>query len=88
MWRSIFIAIGLMAIIIGVECMMIESAVFYSPSETQASSFMNPTGQPSANTREWRPQEWFPFLVLSVGAITVVYAFTLPKRIRTAMGTA
>ena len=88
MWRSIFIALGLMAIIVGLECLVIESAIFYSPSETQASSFINPTGQPSGNTREWQPQEWFPWFVLSAGAVTVVYAFTLPKRLRAAMGSA
>lgn len=88
MWRSIFIAVGLMAIIIGLECLFIESAIFYSPSNTEASSFMSPSLSPSASTREWRPQEWFPYFVLSAGAVTVVYAFTLPKRIRAAMGTA
>lgn len=86
MWRSVFIALGLMAIIIGLECLFIESASFYSPTETEASSFVNPVGQPASDTREWRPQEWFPWLILSAGAITVLYAFTLPKRIRSVMG--
>jgi len=80
MWRSIFIAIGIMAIIIGVECMMIESANLYSAAGTQASSFMNPAGTPSIDTREWRPKEWFPWTVLSAGVITILYAFTLPRR--------
>jgi len=85
MWRSIFIAVGLMAMIIGLECLLIESAIFYKPSDTQASSFINPIGQPSADTREWRPKEWFPWLVLSAGTITVLYAFTLPRRLRQVM---
>lgn len=85
MWRAIFIALGLMAIIIGLECLAIESAIFYKPSETRASSFINPIGQPAGDTREWRPQEWFPWLILSAGTITVLYAFTLPKRIRAVM---
>jgi len=80
MWRALFIAVGIMAIIIGLECLFIESAIFYSPKDTQASSFVNPVGNPAANTREWRPQEWFPYVVLSAGMITVIYAFTLPKR--------
>ena len=80
MWRSIFIAVGIMAIIIGVETMMIDSAVFYSASDTNASSFINPLGQPSADTRTWEPKEWFPWAVLSAGAVTILYAFTLPKR--------
>ncbi|MCP4888023.1 MAG: hypothetical protein GY904_15580 [Planctomycetaceae bacterium] len=86
MWRSVFIALGLMAIIIGLECLFIESASFYSPTEAEASSLVNPVGEPASDTREWRPQEWFPWLILSAGAITVLYAFTLPKRIRSVMG--
>ncbi|MGI9473226.1 MAG: hypothetical protein ACR2NZ_16920 [Rubripirellula sp.] len=80
MWRSIFIALGLMAIIIGLECMVIDSANLYSASETKASNFINPISTPSAETREWRPQEWFPWVIMSAGGITVLYAFTLPKR--------
>ena len=80
MWRSIFIAVGIMAIILGVECLLIESANFYSASETNASSFINPIGDPAPDTREWRPKEWFPWAVLCGGAITILYAFTLPKR--------
>lgn len=84
MWRSIFIAVGLMAIIVGVECLLIDSASFYSASETRASSFLNPTNAPSANIRLWQPKEWFPWAVLSIGLITILYAFTLPKRFRRA----
>ena len=86
MWRSVFIALGLMAIIIGLECLFIESAIFYSPSETKPGSFINPVSQPASDTREWKPQEWFPWLIFSAGAITVLYAFTLPKRFRSVMG--
>jgi hypothetical protein len=79
MCRSIFIAIGIMAVIIGIECMVIESANLYSASETRARTFLNPIGTPSSNTREWRPQEWFPWTVLSAGVIIVLYSFTLPQ---------
>lgn len=82
MWRSIFIAVGVMAIILGVECLVIDSASLYSAAETKASSFMNPIGSPSIDTREWRPKEWFPWAFLSTGTITILYAFTLPKRWR------
>ncbi len=69
-----------MAIILGFECLVIDSASLYSASGTNAESFLNPVGIPSANTREWRPKEWFPWAFLSAGGITILYAFTLPKR--------
>ena len=80
MWRSIFIAVGIMAIIIGLECLVIDSADFYSASETEAGAFVNPVTVPASNVKQWRPKEWFPWVILSAGGITVLYAFTLPKR--------
>ncbi len=80
MWRSIFIAVGVMAIILGFECLVIDSASLYSAAETKASSFVNPISAPAVDGREWRPKEWFPWAFLSGGTITVLYAFTLPKR--------
>lgn len=81
MWRSIFIAIGLMAVIVGLECLVIETAYIHAPSKTEARSFLNPISTPSINTREWSPQEWFPWTVMSGGVITVLYAFSLPRHI-------
>ena len=80
MWRSIFIAVGIMAIIIGLECLLIDSANFYSASDTEAGAFVNPVAVPTSNVQQWRPKEWFPWVILSAGGITVLYAVTLPKR--------
>ena len=49
MWRSLFIALGIMAIIVGFECLVIESADLYSANGTTARSFINPAGSPSAS---------------------------------------
>ena len=83
MWRSIFIAAGIMAVIAGVECMVIDSATFYSTAGTEAGSLLTPLSSPAANLQEWQPKEWFPWAFLSVGVITILYAFTLPKRFKT-----
>lgn len=82
MWRSIFLALGIMAIILGAECLVIDSANLYSARETQASSFMNPAGSPSGSASVWRPKEWMPWFLLAGGAITILYSFTLPQRFR------
>ena len=82
MWRSLFIALGIMAIILGLETMMIDSANLYSRSGTTAVDFIDPTGAPSAGTNVWKPKEWFPWFVLSVGTLIVIYSFTIPNRLR------
>ncbi|QDT03186.1 hypothetical protein K227x_15680 [Rubripirellula lacrimiformis] len=82
MRRSIFIALGIMAVILGVEFLLIDSANLYAAGDTRPSSFINPAGIPTSNVSVWRPKEWMPWAFLSGGAITVLYAFTLPKRWR------
>ncbi|TWU04228.1 hypothetical protein [Stieleria varia] len=82
MWRSLFIALGIMAIIVGIECLLIDSASFYSRSSTTAVDFLDPSGAPSKSITTWKPKEWFPWLVLSVGTLVVIYSFTIPNRIR------
>ncbi len=80
MWRSLFLALGLMAIIVGVESMLIENAVVYSSSETRAVDIVAPGAMNAKPTKVWQPGEIFPWALLSLGALTVIYAFTLPRR--------
>ncbi len=80
MWRSLFLAIGTMMIIIGLEAMLIDSATVYAAAESSASEFIDPSSTPAGQTRIIRPGEWSPWVILSFGAVVVLYAFTLPKR--------
>ena len=80
MWRSLFLAIGTMMMIVGVEAMLIDSATFYAAAESSASEFIDRSSPMTANARIIRPGEWTPWVILSLGAIVVLYAFTLPQR--------
>jgi hypothetical protein len=80
MWRSLFLALGIMAIIVGLETMLIENANFYGAAESSAADFANPGGPPSYSIKSWTPGEAFPWALLFVGGVVVIYAFTLPQR--------
>lgn len=80
MWRSIFLAIGVMLIIIGVETMLIDSATIYTGKRSSAVDLVDPTAAPAQSTRVIKPGEWVPWASLSVGAVVVIYAFALPRR--------
>ncbi len=80
MWRSFFMALGIMAAIVGAESLLIDSANLYSSAETEPSSFMNPNSAPGGTTRVWTPGEAFPWMLLAIGAIVILYAITLPRR--------
>lgn len=80
MWRSLFLAIGTMMMIVGVEAMLIDSATVFAAGESSATEFIDPSSPMAVNTRVIRPGEWTPWVILSIGAIVVLYAFTLPRR--------
>ena len=86
MWRSLFMAIGIMVIIVGLESMVIDSATLFAAAEANAVDLVDPTGPPAPATRVWSPGEAFPWIALAIGAVTIVYAFTLPKRFKRAEG--
>jgi uncharacterized oligopeptide transporter (OPT) family protein len=80
MWRSLFLACGIMLVIVGVECLIIDSATLYGAAESSAADLVDPNRQTVRTTRVWRPSEWMPWSLIGGGAVVVLYAITLPKR--------
>ena len=81
MWRSFFLAAGLYSCILGAQCLAVEKAVLTSrqPQPTGALSFMRSTLDATRN-REIIPPDWAPWTLMSAGAVTILYSFTIPKR--------
>lgn len=77
MGRALFLAIGLYAFLVGAECMLIEAATLRS-KRTQPGPLG--LGQTTVK-RTVVPPEWAPWSLMSAGAITMLYSFTLPKRV-------
>jgi len=67
MWRSFFLAVGITLIIIGVECLFVDSAMMAAED----------------GPKPFTPPDWAPWSMLSGGAIVILYSFTIPKRIAT-----
>jgi len=74
MWRTLFIALGLYAVIVGVECLVIEKAVLAKHAAPQEAGSVGPA------SRDFVPPDWAPWSLMSVGAVTMLYSVTLPKR--------
>jgi hypothetical protein len=78
MWRAMFIAIGVTACILGVECLMLDKAILVDRggnAQTIAGNASAPAGK-----RELVPPDWAPWSLLSAGAVVMLYSFTLPKK--------
>ena len=86
MWRAFFCAVGIVLIIVGLECLLIDSAelvagVIDDPStqvQQQAGGYFSVPVQKSVD-RVFRPSEWFPWSMLASGAIVLLYSISLRK---------
>jgi hypothetical protein len=79
MWRAFFCAIGLVLIIVGLECFAIDSAVLVSgvkedPSAAQVQPNWFNSTPPIAKGRSVKPSDWFPWAMLASGAIVSLYS--------------
>lgn len=79
MWRATFLALGISAVILGLECLVIDKAVMNRREDP-------PKGVPAAwgasmtRQKEITPPDWAPWSLLSGGAVTMLYSITLPGR--------
>lgn len=83
MWRAFFCAIGLMLLILGIECLLIDNATLASgvvddPIQATPGFYTNPTV--AMGTRIFKPAEWMPWSCLACGAVVLLYALTLNRR--------
>ncbi len=77
MWRSFFLAMGLSVCIIGLECLAVNDFVV---TATEGGPFSS--GDASrGGSRQLTPPDWAPWSLLSAGAVTMLYSFTIPQRV-------
>jgi hypothetical protein len=80
MWRSFFLALGIVLCILGAECLMLEKAVLKAddmPVAQSAAAFMS---KPLPETRDIVPPEHAPWTLLCFGAVVVLYSYSIPRR--------
>jgi hypothetical protein len=72
-----------MLVILGVECLIIDSATLAAEQPQvpvpQGAAWFDPQPMLDPN-RVIRPPEWIPWSLLACGAVTLLYAKTLPNR--------
>jgi hypothetical protein len=68
MWRSLFLALGIFTLVLGLEALVIDSATFANHAE--------------AGVHDLIPAEWAPWSLLSAGTVVILYSFTLPQKLK------
>ena len=80
MWRSFFFAVGVFAVILGGQFLAVDKLVLgkQEPAATRVFG-MNMPGTSSLRKKEVTPPEWAPWSLLSFGAVTMLYSFTINR---------
>ena len=82
MWKSFFLAVGIMMCIVGVECMLIERATLTDSAALTHNVSMSPdAGRPMVVNKDVVPPEWAPWSLMSTGVVVIIYSFTLARRV-------
>jgi hypothetical protein len=79
MWRAFFLSVGISAVLLGLESLVVEKVTLAASGEHSASAFAE---RLTPHLREVEPPEWAPWSLLSGGAVVILYTFTLPQKIK------
>jgi hypothetical protein len=71
MWRAMFLAFGLFLLVVGIEATLIDQATINNPNEDSGPSIVTVN-----------PPEWVPWSLMSAGAVTMLYSYTLPQKFK------
>ncbi|MBN2580709.1 MAG: hypothetical protein JXB10_17115 [Pirellulales bacterium] len=80
MWRSLFLAIGVFAILLGAQCLGVAKFTMKMRNDPVLPSSPFETIKPGAK-KQINPAPWAPWSLLATGTVVCLYSFTLPRRI-------
>jgi len=83
MWRSFFLAIGVTLCILGVECLGVERVVLKArkPAPKPAATFLSDPPPSVGPRHEIIPPDYAPWSLMGLGAVVILYAYDLPRRL-------
>jgi hypothetical protein len=81
MWRSLFLAIGVFLIVLGIQCLGVAQFTLKIRDESAASTSIFDATPTLGPQKKVTPPPWAPWSLMSTGAVVCLYSFTLPKRV-------
>ncbi len=81
MWRAMFLAIGFFIMIVGAECLAVETVRLKIREEPPAPVSPFDTETKEGSLCQLTPPPWAPWSLLSCGAVVCLYSFTIPRRV-------
>lgn len=78
MWKAMFWALGLYIFLLGAQCLVVDRAIL-AKREVIPSSV--PLVGDTVRAKEFTPPDWAPWGLFAFGTVTLLYSFTIPKRL-------
>ena len=80
MWRSLFCALGVSALLLGGEFLLIERATLTLPAEAgiEQGTLVGEIHD-TTHSRDFVPPDWAPWTLLTVGTVVVLYTSGVGK---------
>jgi hypothetical protein len=79
MFRAFFLALGVYAVLLGGEGLLIDKVVLAAKDDSSPGALVQ---RMTPGYREVVPPEWAPWTLLSGGAVVILYSFTLPQKMK------
>jgi hypothetical protein len=73
MWRAFFLALGFSLLLVGAECLVVDDFILANRAAAASDG---------RAARDIKPPDWAPWSLLSAGAVTMLYSFTIPQRVK------
>ena len=82
MCRAFFLAVGISLVILGVECLGVESVTLRIHDKPAAPTSPWDTPAKVGPKKKLVPQNWAPWSLMSSGVVVCLYSFTIPRRVQ------
>ena len=81
MWRAMFLAVGFFLILLGVQCLAVDTIHLKMRDKPPAPLSPFDTAPKEGALKQLNPPPWAPWSLLSSGAVMCLYSFTIPRRV-------
>jgi hypothetical protein len=81
MWRSLFLALGVFMLIVGIQCLGVSQFILKIHGESTASASLLDVSPIVGPQLKFTPLPWTPWSLMATGIVVCIYSFTLPKRV-------
>jgi hypothetical protein len=82
MWRAFFLAVGATLCIVGMECLGVQEVVLKARVPAPKSDAVAIGAPTPGAQRKIVPPDYAPWSLMGLGAVVVLYAYDVPRRLQ------